>query len=196
MSNPAVTTFADVLESVAAGRQPAAELLPLVYQELRRVAQRQLACLPAGATLQATAVVHDAFIRLVGERDPGWNGRGHFFSAAANAIRQILVDEARRKAALKRAGDRRRVELDVATLAVNAPCDDALALDEFVSRLEAADPLKARIAMLRIYAGLSREETAAALQITARTVDREWRSIKTRLSHDLCHHGTEAGDDA
>jgi RNA polymerase sigma factor (TIGR02999 family) len=196
VSNPAATTLADVLQSVTAGRQPASELLPLVYQELRRVAQAHLACLPAGATLQATAVVHDAFIRLVGQRDPGWNGRGHFFSAAANAIRQILVDEARRKAALKRAGDRQRVALDAATLAVNAPCDDVLALNEFMSRLETADPLKGRIAMLRIYAGLSRDETAAALQMTARTVDREWRSIKTRLSHDLCHRDTVTDDDA
>lgn len=196
MSNPATATITATLESVASGRLPAAELLPLVYQELRRVAQGQLGKLPPGATLQATALVHDAFIRLVGERDPGWNGRGHFFAAAANAIRQILVDQARRKAALKRAGDRRRVELEGAALAVDAPCGDAMALDEFLTRLEESDPLKARIASLRIFAGLSREETAAALQITARTVDREWRSIKARLAHDLCHRAAVSSHDA
>lgn len=196
MSQLVPQTLTAALDAVASGQQPAAELLPLVYHELRRLAQAQLSSLPRGATLQATALVHDAFIRLVGERDPGWNGRGHFFAAAANAIRQILVDEARRKAALKRAGDRRRVALDAAALAVAAPCSDALVLDDFLTALEGVDPLKARIAMLRIYAGLSREETAAALQMTARTVDREWRSIKARLAQELGRGAAVTSDEA
>ncbi len=186
MKDAAARTVTEVLQSAVAGdKLAAAELLPLVYSELKRMAQSRMAKLPPGQTIQATALVHEAYMKLVGDRDPGWDGRNHFFGAAARAMRDILVDQARRRASLKRGGDRKRVEPEAVDLAIESPTEDLVALDEALKRLEADDPRKAEIVMLRYFAGLSREETAAALGVTTRTIDREWRYIIARLHMEL-----------
>ena len=167
----------------------AAELLPLIYGELHRIAQARMAALRPGTTLQPTALIHEAYLRLIGDDKPGWNSRAHFFGAAAQAMRQILVDEARRKASLKRGGGRRRLDLDDVEPAVAPPSIDILALDEALKRLERDDPRAARIAMLRYFAGMTVRETAAALDISVPTVEREWRFTRTLL------HLWLAGDD-
>ena len=162
-------------------RQAAADLLPLLYAELRKLAQARMAKTPPGNTLQPTALAHEAYLRLVGTDEPSWSGRAHFFGAAAQAMRDILVEQARRKSRLKRGGDRRRMDLDAAGPAVEPPTEDVLALNEGLSQLEQADPRRGRIVMLRYFAGLTSEETAAALGVSLRTVEREWRSSKAFL---------------
>jgi RNA polymerase sigma factor (TIGR02999 family) len=182
MGNPARTAVTQVLRRLTDGEeQAAASLLPLVYAELRRLARSRMAKIPPGQTLQPTALVHEAYLHLVGSRDPGWESRGHFFAAAARAMREILVTQARRKAALKRGGDRLRLDAEDLPLSIEPPSEDLLALNEALEHLERDDPRKGRIVMLRYFAGLSREETAAALGLTVRTIDREWRYIKTWL---------------
>ena len=127
-----------MLQAVEGGDdRAAAELLPVVYEELRRLARARMSRTPPGQTLQATALVHEAFIRLVGKDDPGWQGRRHFFGAAGQAMRNILVDQARRKSSQKRGGDRQRIDLDDVTPAIEPPADNIVALDEAVRRLEA-----------------------------------------------------------
>lgn len=162
-------------------------MLPLLYKELRRLAVSRMAKLPPGNTLQPTALVHDAYLRLVGEQDPGWDGRGHFFGAAAEAMRQLLVEQARRKSARKHGGGRRRLDVDEVDIAVDERIGEILAIDQALNRLRESDPRKADIVLHRYFAGLTREETAVVLQISVRTVDREWRSIVARLHHEL--HG-------
>lgn len=174
-----------LLAAVDAGDTGALErLLPLVYDELRRLAEIQLRGERAGHTLQPTALVHEAYMKLVPDTDPGWDGRGHFFAAATRAMRQILVDQARRKGAIKRGADRRRVDVDDFDIALEEPADDILALHEALDRLEEEDERKAQIVMLRQFAGLRREEIASALGISVRTVDREWHFSIARL-HQL-----------
>jgi RNA polymerase sigma factor (TIGR02999 family) len=159
----------------------AADLLPLVYTELRSLARALIAGQPRGATLQPTALVHEAYLRLVGREDPGWKSRGHFFGAASLAMRHVLVDQARRKASRKHGGALRRVELDEADLAIESPSFDVLALHEALERLEREDPRKGNIVMLRYFAGLTEAETAAALDLSTRTVEREWCLARTLL---------------
>ncbi len=173
------------LKAAAGDRQAAAELLPLIYDDLRQLARARMARLAPGQTLQPTALVHEAYARVIGGGDPGWDGRGHFFAAAAQAMRNILVDQARRKAALKHGGGRRRHELEDFDLAIQPPREDILALDEALQRLEADDPRKGRIVNLRYFAGLTAEETAAALDVSVGTVEREWRYIKAWLHTQL-----------
>jgi RNA polymerase sigma factor (TIGR02999 family) len=165
-------------------REAARELLPLLYDELRSLARARMAALGPGQTLQATALVHEAYLKLVGDADPGWDSRGHFFSAASRAMRQILVDQARRKAAVKHGGDRRRLDVDDFELPLEGPGDDVVALNEALETLESEDPRKAQIVMLRQFAGLRREEVAAALGLSMRTVDRDWNYSIARL-HQL-----------
>jgi RNA polymerase sigma factor (TIGR02999 family) len=166
----------------------AAALLPLLYQELRRLAHSYMNRQPAGHTLQTTALVHEAYMRLVGNEDPGWNGRGHFFAAAARAMRQILVEQARRKAAIKRGGGARAVSLESNEPEIEPPSDDILALDEALTELEQTDPRKARLVLLHHFAGLTMAESAAALGISVPTAERDWRFARallfTRLSED------------
>jgi RNA polymerase sigma factor (TIGR02999 family) len=183
-------------EKAAAGdRSAAAELLPLVYGELRQLARARMARLAPGQTLQPTALVHEAYVRVIGSKDPGWDGRGHFFAAAARAMRNILVDEYRRKGALKRGGGRRRMDLDEGDLAIAAPQEDLVALDEALMRLEREDPRKGRIVDLRYFAGLSTAETAAALDVSVGTIEREWRYIKAWLRTQLAEEPEpDAGD--
>src|SRR3954463_9900389 len=157
-----------ILLAIEQGDPHAAEaLLPLVYDELRQLAAQRLSQEKPGQTLQATALVHEAYLRLVGTDDPGWDSRGHFFAAAAEAMRRILVDNARRKAAAKAGGDRRRLDLAEAEPAIEGPSLDLLALDEALAALEAKDPRKARLIKLRYFAGLTVDEAAAALGISA-----------------------------
>ncbi|MFO0958548.1 MAG: sigma-70 family RNA polymerase sigma factor [Isosphaeraceae bacterium] len=177
------------LESLTRSRRGEAEaaerLLPLVYDELRRLAAHRLASERPGQTLQATALVHEAYLRLVGESDPGWNGRGHFFGAAAEAMRRILVDNARKKGRLKRGGGHQQVELDdIEVPNAGADCD-LLALDEALGRLEAIDKPKADLVKLRYFTGLSIEEVANALGISRATAARHWHFAKVWLFSEL-----------
>lgn len=163
----------------------AEELLPLIYDELRALARARMAREGVGHTIQATALVHDAYLRLVGEADPGWNGRRHFFGAAAEAMRRILVERARRRARLKHGGGMERVEMDDDCAAIEPPSDDVLAVDEAVRKLEACDPRKGRIVNLRYFVGFTVEETAEALGLSLGTIEREWRFIKVWLQGEL-----------
>jgi RNA polymerase sigma factor (TIGR02999 family) len=165
--------------------QPAADLLPVVYAELRQLAVALSGRLPPGQTLTPTALVHEAYLRLVGEQDPGWHGRRHFFGAAARAMRNILVEQARRKGAHKHGGGARRVELAEGLAVIEPPADDLLAVDEAIQKLQADKPHLAEIAMLRYFAGLSVDETAAVLGISASTLTREWRFARAWLIRHL-----------
>lgn len=181
-----MSNFTRILQQVAQGdRQAADQLLPLVYDELRIVARARLDRLPPGQTLQPTALVHEAYLRLVGDEDPGWDSRGHFFGAAAQAMRQILVERARRKNAAKRGGDLRRISGEELELAFEPPSDELLAVDEAVKRLEQIDPRKGRIVNLRYFARMTTAETAAVLGVSVGTVGREWRYIRAWLECEL-----------
>jgi RNA polymerase sigma factor (TIGR02999 family) len=162
--------------------RPAAELLPELYAELRRLAAALTARLRPGQTLQPTALVHEAYLRLVGGRDPGWEGRRHFFGAAARAMREILIEQARRKGSRKHGGAARRVELSEGLALIEPPADDLLALDEAIERLRAERPHVAEVVQLRYYAGLSVEETAAVVGRSVSTVVREWRFARAWLA--------------
>jgi RNA polymerase sigma factor (TIGR02999 family) len=168
--------------------QRAEDLLPMVYTELRALARARMARENPGQTIQATALVHEAYLRLVGDEDPGWKGRAHFFGAAALAMRRILVEQARRKARVRHGGGRERVGLEVEDLAIETPGgEDVVAIDEAVSRLEAADNRKGQIVNLRYFAGLTAQQTADALGVSLGTVEREWRFIKAWLQDWLSH---------
>jgi RNA polymerase sigma factor (TIGR02999 family) len=172
-----------LIDAAAAGDPvAAAELLPLVYDELRRLAAGHLARERPGQTLQATALVHEAYLRLVGP-DPcqTWNGRGHFFGAAAEAMRRILVEAARRKSRAKRGGGRRRVPLEHALADPNETADDLLALDDALAALAREDPAKADLVKLRYFAGLTLEEAAACQGISLATAKRHWAVARAWL---------------
>jgi RNA polymerase sigma factor (TIGR02999 family) len=165
--------------------RPAVELLPEVYAELRRLAAALTAQLPPGQTLQPTALVHEAYLRLVRGQDPGWEGRRHFFGAAARAMREILIEQARRKDSLKRGGGTRRVELSEGLVLIEPPADDLLALDEAIGQLQAEKPQLAEVVLLRYYTGLSVEETAGVVGRSVSTVTREWRFARAWLAGRL-----------
>lgn len=176
----------EMLLAAAKGDPEAADsLLPLVYDELRTVARSRLKKLPPGQTLEPTALVHEAYLRVIGVEDPGWEGRNHFFGAAARAMRDILVEQARRKASLKRGGDRKRVSTDLEEPVIEPLSDDILAVDEAVKRLEEEDPRKGQIVNLRYFARLTTAETATALGVSVGTVEREWRYIRAWLECEL-----------
>lgn len=198
--HPDRTRFTQLCAAAQGGDpRAAAELLPLVYDELRRLAASRMGRLEAGRTLQATALVHEAYLKLVGPADPGWNGRRHFFGAAAQAMRDVLVDEARRRGARKRGGSdgARRVRIgltDVDRAAeLPTPPEDLLALNAAIERLVRDDPRKGEIVMLRYFGGLQRDEIAAVLGVTARTIDREWRYIVARLHGELASEPSADG---
>jgi RNA polymerase sigma factor (TIGR02999 family) len=163
----------------------ARDLLPLVYEELKRIAAQRLAHEDPAITLQATALVHEAYIRLVGKDDPKWQGRGHFFAAAAEAMRRILVDHARRKHAARHGGGREPLELDPARLPADAITGDILALDEALQELAREQPEKARLVELRYFAGLSISEAAAVLDISRATAVRHWTYARAWLFERL-----------
>jgi RNA polymerase sigma factor (TIGR02999 family) len=176
-----------ILSAVEAGDpKAAAELLPLVYDELRKLAAARLSEEKAGQTLQPTALVHEAYLRLVGGTQPqGWNGRGHFFAAAAEAMRRILVEQARRKGRLRHGRELQRVDLESDCLVSAAPSLDLVALDEALSRLAETEPAKAELVKLRFFAGLTMPEAAAALDISLATAERYWTFAKSWLYAEL-----------
>jgi RNA polymerase sigma factor (TIGR02999 family) len=181
---PAVTRL---LDAAAAGDPTAAaELLPLVYAELRQLAAARMAAEQPGQTLQATALVHEAYLRLVGDGRAGdWNSRGHFFAAAAEAMRRILVEAARRKQAPKHGGGKHRLDLGEVAARVDEPADRLLDLDRALARLRAVDPLAARLVELRYFAGLTMEQAADALGLPLRTAERNWTFARTWLHREL-----------
>lgn len=173
-----------LLDAAAAGdRQAAADVLPLVYVELRKLAAARMADEKPGQTLQATALVHEAYLRLVG--DQKFSGRGHFFAAAAEAMRRILIDQARRKQADKHGGGWHRLDVLDVELAVDSTGDDLLAVNEALTRLAAREPQAARLVELRFFAGLTLEQAAAALGIPARTAYRHWAYARAWLRREL-----------
>lgn len=183
-----------ILSAIEGGDTRAADkLLPLVYEELRLLAAQKLSQEPPGHTLQATALVHEAYIRLVGSEAQTWNSRTHFFSAAAEAMRRILIDNARRKQRIKRGGRRQKVDLDKAEIAIEGPSTDLIALDEALSKLDKEDPIVANLVKMHFYAGLSLGQTAAALGISRRTADRYWAYARAWLYQEItCQHKTSS----
>jgi len=164
-----------VVAAVGRGESGAAEqLLPLVYEELRKLASQKLSREPAGHTLQATALVHEAYLRIAGSVDPLWNGRGHFFAAAAEAMRRILVEGARRKKAVKHGGGLQRHDTDTMAIAAPELDEDLVAIDAALDRLAVLDPVKAELVKLRYFAGLTIEQAAEALGISPATAKRYW----------------------
>jgi RNA polymerase sigma factor (TIGR02999 family) len=186
-----MTEVTRILSAIEHGDPSAAgQLLPLVYNELRRLAAQKLAQEKPGQTLEATALVHEAYLRLVdAEKAQHWNSRGHFFAAAAEAMRRILVDNARRKRSGKHGGGRDRVELPADAIAAPDGDLDLVALDEALTRLAAADPLKARLVELRYFAGLTGEQAAAALGLSPSAVDRLWVFTRAWLRRELGYGG-------
>jgi len=174
---------------VACDPHAAEQLLPMVYDELRKLAAQKLAQEKPGQTLEATALVHEAYLRLMG--DPAedesreWEGRAHFFAAAAEAMRRILVEKARRKRRNKHGSGRPRVDIELADLASPMPDEDLLALDEALSRLAAEDPVRAQLVQLRFFGGLSNEEAARVLGISDATAKRYWRYARAWLHREI-----------
>lgn len=176
-----------ILEKIEGGDPAAAEhLLPLVYEELRKLATARLAQEKPGQTLQATALVHEAYLRLLGPANAqGFDNRGHFFSAAAEAMRRILIERARRRASPRHGGERIRQDLDTLDLAAPESADDLLALDEALDQLAATDEKAAQLVKLRYFAGLTMEQVAQALNISPRTADRLWAYARAFLHAEI-----------
>jgi len=176
-----------LLSAIEAGdRRAAADLLPLVYDELRKLAAARMAGERPGETLDATALVHEAYVRLVDSDQPDhWDGRGHFFAAAAEAIRRILIDSARRKRRPKHGGGRARVDLDEAAKVTRSPSDDLLALDEALTKLAAEEPVKAELVKLRFFAGMTIPEAARVLGISHATAERYWTYARAWLYAEI-----------
>lgn len=187
-----MTDVTQVLEALERGDPSAADqLLPLVYGELRRLAQNRMAHESPGHTLQATALVHEAFLRLVGKNnhDREWQSRGHFYAAAAEAMRRILVENARRKRRIRHGGEQQRVDLETVAVVVTDVREDVLALDEALTKLAVVDKQAAEITQLRYFAGLSFAEIAAALGISTRTAERKWAYARAWLHCEI--HGSD-----
>ena len=182
--NPAAANVTRILRAVEAGESQAAEeLLPAVYHELRRLALQKLNHEPPGHTLQATALVHEAYVRLVDQREQHWDSRGHFFAAAAEAMRRILVESARRKRRIKHGGGRGHLALDEVDLAINfnQPDLDLLALDDALKAFALEEPRKAELVKLRYFAGLSQQEAADVLNLSRATAARWWAFARAWL---------------
>jgi RNA polymerase sigma factor (TIGR02999 family) len=185
------------VQAGAGDARAAGELLPLVYAELRRLAARELAGERPGQTLQPTALVHEAYLRLVGKggAGPRWEGRGHFFAAAAEAMRRILVEAARRKGRLKRGGGRRRIDLRHVEAVAAGPSEDLLALDEALEQLAAEDAPKAELVKLRFFAGLSEAEAARCLGVSRATAARHWAYARAWLYDRLSTGGDDTAEE-
>jgi len=176
-----------ILDAAKAGdRKAAAELLPLIYDELRKLAAARMAAEPTGQTLDATSLVHEAYLRLIGPADDHrWENRSHFFGAAAEAMRRILVDRARRRQTNKHGGDRRRCDLDASAIVAPETDVDLLALDLALQKLAQHDPAKAKLVELRYFAGLTLDQTAEVLGVSPRTLDRDWVYTKAWLRREM-----------
>jgi RNA polymerase sigma factor (TIGR02999 family) len=181
-----MTDVTQILSAIERGDARAAEdLLPIVYEELRRLAASKLAREPSGQTLQATALVHEAYLRLVGPDGPRFDGRGHFFGAAAESMRRILVERARRRGRAKHGGGRKQFELDEADLVGEPRSAELLALDEALDGLAREDAVKADLVKLRYFAGLTVEQAAEVLGISRATADRYWNYARAWLYHEI-----------
>ncbi len=181
-----MTDVTRILNAIEQGDAKAAdELLPLVYEELRRLAGLKMSQEPPGQTLQATALVHEAYIRLVGAENHNWSGRGHFFAAAAEAMRRILIENARRKQRRKHGGGHQRVDLDDADVTIEESSTDIIALDEALTKLAEEDTIKADLVKLRYFAGLTIEQAAKILEISRATADRYWSYARAFLFHEI-----------
>jgi RNA polymerase sigma factor (TIGR02999 family) len=182
-----MTYVTGILSQIEGGDPAAAErLLPLVYDALRQLAAAKLANEKPGQTLQATALVHEAYLRLVDvEKVQNWNSRGHFFMAAAEAMRRILIENARRREQVGRGGDRRRVPIDEVEMVTESPSEELLALDESLCRLEGQDPEAAKLVKLRYFAGMSMSQAADALGMSLRTAERNWTYARSWLRRDV-----------
>jgi RNA polymerase sigma factor (TIGR02999 family) len=179
-----------ILNAIEQGDAQAADkLLPLVYEELRLLAAQRMSQESPGQTLQATALVHEAYIRLVGSKDANWNSRGHFFAAAAEAMRRILIENARRKRSSKHGGDRRKVDIDNVELAIEGSSNDLIVLDEALERLSKKDKAKADLVKLRYFAGLTCAQAATMLGISRSTANEHWAYARAWL-----HAETTKGD--
>jgi len=181
-----MTDVTRILSAIEQGDAKAADrLLPLVYEELRRLAARKMSQESQGQTLQATALVHEAYIRLVGSEARSWRSRTHFYAAAADAMRHILTENARHKRRLKRGGDHKRVEFDEARLAIDERSEDILALDEALTKLAVKEPAVANLVKLRYFAGLTLEQAAKTLDVSCRTADRYWAFAQAWLYNEI-----------
>ena len=183
-----MTDVTQILNAIEQGDAKASEeLLPMVYEELRILAAQRLSNEQPGQTLQATALVHEAYIRLVGDESPSWNSRGHFFGAAAEAMRRILVETARRKKSLKHGGERHRIDIDKANVTEEGylTSDSILSLDEALKKLSQIDPRKAELVKLRFFSGLTNRQAAQAMNISANTADRYWAYARAWLRVEM-----------
>ncbi len=182
-----MTEVTRILSAIDQGDAQAAEqLLPVVYDELRRLAAQKLSHEKPGQTLQATALVHEAYIRLVGSESQHWDSRGHFFAAAAEAMRRILVENVRRKQRIKHGGDQQRLDLDEVELVIDPPAENLLALDEALIKLTAEDNVKAELVKLRYFAGLTEGQAAQVLGISRSTAKRYWAFACAWLHREIC----------
>ena len=181
-----MTDVTRILNAIEQGDPRATEeLLPLVYEELRLLAAQKMSKEKPGQTLQATALVHEAYLRLVGSKGSNWDNRGHFFKAAAEAMRRILVENERRKRRLKRGGGKERVSFDEVAGSSRSSNIDLIALDEALAKLEDDDPVRARVVKLRYFAGLTIEQTANFLNISTATADRHWACARSWLFKEI-----------
>jgi RNA polymerase sigma factor (TIGR02999 family) len=196
LSSFVMSDVTHILSAIEAGNPQAAEqLLPLVYEELRKLAAQRLAQEKPGQTLQATALVHEAYLRLVDvDKVQHWNSRGHFFAAAAEAMRRILIDRARERLAEKRGGGCQRIPLEHVDLAEETPPEDLLALDEALEQLSRHDPTAGQLVKLRYYAGLSMEQSAASLNIAVATAYRHWTFARAWLHAQVAGRPTASAD--
>ena len=186
MSDSSQGLITQIVRSLQAGDSAAADkLLPIVYTELRRLGGAMMARVPPGNTLQGTALVHEAYVRLVAKEDRDWKSRSYFFAAAATAMRRILVEQARRKAAIKHGGGKVRLDADEIEIAIEAPPEDILALDRGLEKLREKESRKADVVELRYFAGLTIEETAEVLGVSEPTVERDWRFARAHLYDEL-----------
>ena len=181
-----MSNVTQILNAIERGDAQATDkLLPMVYEELRRLAAQKMSHERPGQTLQATALVHEAYIRLVGAEAQNWSGRTHFFAAAAEAMRRILIENARRKQRYKHGADRHRIDLDDSQIAIEGPSTDLIALDEALTKLAEEDRVVADLVKLRYFAGLTIEQAAAVLSVSRRTADRYWAYARAWLYQEI-----------
>jgi len=181
-----MSQFTRVLDEIQQGKEEAADkLLPLVYEELRKLAAHKMASEAPGQTLQPTALVHEAWLRLTGDESKTWDSRGHFFAAAAEAMRRILIERARAKSRLRRGCRVERVPLEHVTVASDDPPETVLAINEALDRLTARDPFKAEVVKMRYFVGLSQDEIAHALDVSVPTIRRHWATARAWLYAEM-----------
>lgn len=180
-----MSQLTQVLQAFGRGEAASEEVLPLVYEDLRRHAVVQMSHEAAGQTLQPTALLHEAWLRIAGTGESRWQNRAHFFGAAAEAMRRILIETARKKSRLKRGGDQMRIDIEKIELAAASADEKVLLIDEALEKLRALDPEKAQVVVLKFYGGRTNQEVAASLGVTERTVERHWAYAKAWLYQSI-----------